>query len=432
MRIGKLLPAIFILLLLCQLPHSWPMWMQSFVSPTITFCAPDTGIMAESWIALAFVAVLLGSMINAGSQVLSGAFNSPKYHEFLRGHLWGLLECMVLLSVLSASIVGLGNFGGANIDTARAYATVIRNTVMVDFGTVMLANTASSLFTNVNPTIRPGGSIIYFSFQVAPMFRPIYDALGMLMQMLVASIVQWYLHDFLLCAAKGVMLTLLVPAGMFLRAYGLKAGGNALIGIALALYFIYPFMIMQIGQAITLHMYNEVQTSPDPLCGTPICCVGLGAAAAPGEPSIPNGDPTKSGTANISTRAILNSPVSLEFSGPNAGINTGSFCVFNTMLPALWEKISGAFDPGKLPGSLALGIASYSLLKWLNLSFIQVALLVPLAVFVQTAGYETVYFMFIISAVLPIFVVFITITMAREIAKVLGTEIDLSALEKLI
>ena len=445
MKAGKLLPALFALLLLCQLPHSWPLWGQAFFTSTIETCAADTAINPYGWVVLSLVAVLMGAMINAGSQVLGGAFNTPKYQEFLHGHLWALLECAVLLSVLAAAIIGLGNFGGHNIDAARAYAVLIRNTVMMDFGAVLMANTASSLFTNVNPTIRPGTlGGIYISFQVAPMFRPIYDALGMLMQMLVTSIVQWYAQDYILCASKGVMLTLLIPAGLFLRAYGLKAGGNALVGIALALYFIYPFMIMQIGQAVTVHMANELQPqsaedrqsqSPSAL-NTPIICFPSAVQynkADSTDVSIPNGDQTKpqSSTPLISAKSIINGPVSLDFSGQKSLVSTGRFCAFNTMLPSLWSTISGSWSNLGL-GSLAFGIGTYALLKWLNISFISVALLVPLVTFVQMAGYETVYFLFIISAILPIFVVFITITMSREIAKVLGTEIDLSALEKLI
>ena len=432
MKAGKLLPAIFALLLLCQLPHSWPLWFQSFATPTIATCAPNT---STGWIVLSLGAILMGIMINAGSQALGGAFNTQKYNEFLHGHLWSLLECAVLLSVLAAAIIGLGNFGGRDIDTARAYAVLIRNTVAMDFGTVMLANTASSLFTNVNPTIRPGTlSGIYISFQVAPMFRPIYDALGMLMQLLITSIVQWYAQDYILCASKGVMLTLLVPAGLFLRAYGLKAAGNALVGIALALYFIYPFMIMQIGQAVTVHMANELQLQSPSLANTPIICIPSAEyTGAADDVPILNGDPTKpqSGTTPISAKAIINGPVSLDFSGQNfpVGLN---FCMFNTMLPQIWSTISSSWSGGLGLGSLAFGIGTYALLKWLNISFLSVALLVPLTMFVQMAAYETVYFLFIISVILPIFVVFITITMAREIAKVLGTEIDLSALEKLI
>jgi hypothetical protein len=216
------------------------------------------------------------------------------------------------------------------------------------------------------------------------------------------------------------MLTLLIPAGLFLRAYGLKAAGNALVGIALALYFIYPFMIIQIGQAVTVHMANELKSQPSSWLScnnAPICCMGIGTTTpAPGETSIQNGD-----QPSVSAKSIIKGNIAI-----------GNFCMFNTMLPSLWGTISSSWSGGLGLGSLAFGIGTYALLKWLNLSFLSIAMLVPLATFVQMAGYETVYFLFIISAVLPIFVVFITITMAREIAKVLGTEIDLSALEKLI
>ena len=42
------------------------------------------------------------------------------------------------------------------------------------------------------------------------------------------------------------------------------------------------------------------------------------------------------------------------------------------------------------------------------------------------------YFVFVVTIIAPIFMIFVTLTLAKEIAKVLGTEIDLSSLEKLI
>ncbi len=415
-----------LLLLPSALPHAW-LWLDSvFSPPSSVSCAENSDNLG--WIGLALMAVLMGMMINAGSQALSGAFDTPKYKEFLHGHFWSMAENAILLCILATATVGLGNFGRDNIDTARAYAVLIRNTVWMDFGSVMAVNLGASLFTNVNPTIRPGALTgIYLSFQVAPMFRPIYDGLGMLMQLLVTSVLQWYAHEFMLCIAKNALLTMLLPAGLFLRSYGLKAGGNALIGVALAIYFVYPFMITQIGQAVSIHMASELSSSASPLCtGKPICCVGAWPSAVPGEPSIPNGpndnlyNPGDALNVHAITQGYLYSPL--------AG---GSYCTFNTFLPALADTVRNTF--GSLgPGTFGAGLGAYALLKFLNISFLTPLLAVPLVTFLQYGVYQMVYVLFIVSVILPIFLVFITITMAKEIAKVLGTEIDLSALEKLI
>ena len=126
----------------------------------------------------------------------------------------------------------------------------------------------------------------------------------------------------------------------------------------------------------------------------------------------------------------------MAFAGSNAGVGTGSFCAFNTVLPNLWEAIGG-MDPYNLVslgtlGAVGISGATYTILKLFNINFVSIALLPPFTTFVLAAVYEAVYFLFIVSVLLPIFTIFITITIAKEIAKVLGTEIDLSSLEKLI
>jgi hypothetical protein len=84
------------------------------------------------------------------------------------------------------------------------------------------------------------------------------------------------------------------------------------------------------------------------------------------------------------------------------------------------------------PTVLVSGAVTYLLAKLLNLQFLAIILAIPVTNFANLAIIQTVYFLFIVSIVMPIFVIFITITFAREVARALGTEIDLSALEKII
>jgi len=53
-------------------------------------------------------------------------------------------------------------------------------------------------------------------------------------------------------------------------------------------------------------------------------------------------------------------------------------------------------------------------------------------IFLFSSIYEVIFFVFVVSLLLPILVLFVCITAAKEITKALGTEIDLSSLEKLI
>ena len=413
-------PVAFLFAALVALPGILGAWLPTealFTTPQAVSCSTGGSI---SWIPLSFVAILLGFVIQAGVWVLSGVLGTAKYQGYMRHGMWGLVECTALLAVLSMSMVGLMEFGVDNINTARAYSVIIRNTVAGNFGMTMLSLVPISFLTNVSPTLRPFSKLpaLAISIQVAPMFKPIYDTLGMLLQLMTVSIVQWMAHEFLLCAVKDSMLTMLLPAGLFLRAYGLRAGGNALIGLALSLYFVYPYMIIQIGQIVTEHVQTDTGARP-------IICVPS-AAAAPGELSIPNSD------SSISVSRVLNGPIWFNF---QRGPTIGTGCAYNTLLGSVYSVFRDSVDNLDIGSGLgAAGITGviYVLAKTHNLQFLSLALLQPLTTLTQMISYETIYFLFIVSIVLPIFTVFICITLAKEIAKVLGTEIDLSALEKII
>jgi hypothetical protein len=110
-----------------------------------------------------------------------------------------------------------------------------------------------------DPTPVPqGASFISVGLQISPMFKPIIDILNLTMQLITTAIGIWGGQAMLLCFTKSSMLAILLPLGFFLRALGVKGGGNTLIGIALAMYFAYPFLITMIGDIITSHIEKEM------------------------------------------------------------------------------------------------------------------------------------------------------------------------------
>jgi hypothetical protein len=374
--------------------------------------------------------------------MFSGVFGQ-RIQDFVKGGLWGFVEGAALLGILAIAMVGLQKYGEENINTARAYAVVIRNTVITDFAMVLGATTLVSFYTNVNPQFKPFGLKLglYLTFQIAPMFRPVFDTLGLMMQLLTTAILEWFAHDFMLCFVKDSMLSLLLPAGLFLRALGLKGGGNALIGIALAFYFAYPFMLVQAGQIITKHVQNEIVPpgmAPGHAWGSscidrPICCIGSATPSSlTDRPYIENGDPSTV-DGRLLVKPLAEGPIRVSLSG--TPVKTGATCIYNTILGRGYSGFSSSISSigtWSLTKTVGVGTATFFIMKLLNLSFLSVFMTMPIVAFTQLAVYETVYFLFIVSIVLPIFNIFITLTLAKEITKVLGTEIDLSSLEKLI
>jgi hypothetical protein len=118
----------------------------------------------------------------------------------------------------------------------------------------------------------------------------------------------------------------------------------------------------------------------------------------------------------------------------DTGVGGRPLCVFSTGLSRTYNTLVhyvdmlGWWSLLAIPGAGVLA----TLAEYFNISFIWTILLPPVTAFAMSAIYEAMFFLFVVSIVLPIFMIFITITVAKEFAKLLGTEMDLSALEKII
>jgi len=400
------------------------------------------------WSGLSLIAIMVGLVWAIIGQVLGGTFGGPKYNEFVKGMIWGSVETAALLGLFTAMFSVLWPFGVANIDKARAYAVLAKNTASFDFGLMLMANMLTGFITNLNTSFKiPGAVFITVGFQVAPMFKPIIDILGVAMQLITTAVALWNAQEFLLCFVKSNMLLILLPAGFFLRGFGLKAGGNALIGIALSTYFIYPLMINMLGQIVTDHLTTEIQTTAGgtdhPWLGcvdNPICCVVPGGAK-PGdlnENFLPNGPNWQSSLSDrISVEKVNQGIFDMKYDNQaQSGAGTANnWCMYNTVFANAYKAIfadkimAGGFWTFA-GGAGAMTVSA--ILKYMNIGWLAVFLMVPISVFTFYTMGDIMYFVFIVTIIAPIFMVFVTLTLAKEIAKVLGTEIDLSSLEKLI
>lgn len=405
----------------------------------------NPGNNPSEWIGISFMALAFGALVLGLAWIFGGLFGAQKYNDFLRIRMWELVETAAILSIFSLAFQILLETGINNIDTARTYAAITRNTIAYDFGLIVMTSTFLSFLTKQSPQLRPNKQLgaFAFSFQLAPAFRPIFDILGNLVQMMAAAIAEWYAHEFLLCFVKNSMLTMLLPLGILLRALGVKGGGNALIGVAIAMYFFYPFMMVKTGELLSGYFENQIVNDPSPLyphpwsngpnClgDRPICCfTGDHSVSDLSVPHIPNGASTLSQQAILHGDMTLTAGLSAAPSDPN-----NAFCVYNTyfarafgIFSAMWQTLGYATPVLAIAGVVGLG----TLLGAAGISSIVMMVLPGVLMISLYAINEVVFFVFIISMVLPIFMVFITITLAKEIAKMLGTEIDLSSLEKLI
>ena len=416
-------------------------------NPALATCSPalnnvDAYNRLIEWVGLSLIALMVGVVWAIIGQVLSGAFSGQKYNEFVKGMLWSGVETAALLGLLTALFVPVWAYGMERLDTAHAYAVLAKNTVSFDFGLMLGANFIAGFITNMNPQFKiPGPAYMTVSLQIAPMFKPVLDILGVTMQLITTAVAMWSAQEFLICFIKTHMLVILLPAGFFLRGFGLKAGGNALIAIALSAFFIYPHMIIMMGETVSGQLQDDINanhvTSNTVLehvwltcTDRPICCLfDATYDKTPGDAYIENGDSGQ----KLSVAKITQGAFNMRYSDAGGG---GKFCMYNTVLANVYratfmDKIMQ--EPGIWTfagGTAAIGTAA--LLKYMNVSWMTTALMVPFVLFSIYAIMEMVYFVFIMTIIVPMFILFVTLTLAKEVAKVLGTEIDISALEKLI
>jgi hypothetical protein len=393
----KIRPALCaILLLACALPTAYAFLsgsnriLQTAVDPT-TYCTGNIfGIDKDGWIALSIIALLMNFAFVSFAYIFGGFFNWPQVTSWTKEFLYSLIVSMLILFLFMAATAGLELAGYNNIDTAQRYSRIIQLTMTRDFMMMTGVTAGVSLIGNQSVFLRPAG-IIGFSFQLSAVFRPIFDALGLLLNVMIASVAEWYTHQFLLCFFKNTLFVLMFPAGLFLRCYGFtKGAGDALIGLAMGFFFIYPLMLNLSAYVISTHF----------------------------------GPPTEMDLANeLNPRSVFSFTPSANLCG------TSRDCSWNT---GLRLQLKGLYDMvGQPQNMMGIGFV-FLLLKYFGASALASSLLPLAAGSVFAAMSVVAYFVVVISIILPIFNIFLTLTFSREVAKYLGTEIDLSAIEKLL
>ncbi|MFA6214127.1 MAG: hypothetical protein WC717_02510 [Candidatus Micrarchaeia archaeon] len=448
-RLSIAAAALLALLMLAGRLH--PALFDSLISPSMALSSCSTALpydeardrLAE-WVGLSLIATMVAVVWAIIGQVLTGAFSGQKYNEFIKAMLWGAVETAALLGLLTALFSTLWTYGNDSLDKASAYAVLAKNTVSFDFGLMLGANFIAGFITNMNPQFKiPGPAYMTVSLQIAPMFKPILDILGVTMQLITTAVLMWSAQEFLLCFIKTNMLVVLLPAGFFLRGFGLKAGGNALIGIALSLFFIYPHMIIMSGEIVSSQMEDDLYTGEgatahvweNTCVNRPICCLKDAQPDDLGDPFIPNGADAASLEGRLSPYKVSHGVFDMRYTDGQSGGSGPNFCIYNTILSNVYkatfmDKIM-KLDVWTFAGGAVI-FTTAKMLRYMNVSWMSTSLMIPLLLFSLYAIIEMVYFVFIMTMMVPLFILFVTLTLAKEIAKVLGTEIDLTALEKII
>ncbi len=322
----------------------------------------DINSFAASMITNSFLAIFIVAMAVALLYIAGNFFSLPNVLAMAKQELNELfitaIIAVFLIGVLSSSTLVQSIFGINLFDEATNYSYKMLYKISSMSGAMIsaniLLNSIYSLFVPIGP-IRMAMTI-----QLGPALRPLIDAVSFSLQFLITTYGEWSVFVFMFCFIQKWFMPFFFPAGLFLRAFPqTRGGGNAILGIAIALSTIYPLMFY-IGSRIYSVQFPE----------------------------------STFGTIEHYFREAV-------------------FAIFGQLSMGGILSLFGAFT---LIYSSPVMISAILLIVYMFLDMMK----------------DLVHLIIIFSILLPVLNIFVTLVFAREVAKMLGTEINISAFAKLI
>jgi len=399
---------IFVLLLLINISSAdtklfgWsiPTFFDRFLSAPVASGVPLPPDM--SWFTLCIIVLLLNAMCGALGVILGGLLG-PKVTAWGKRSLYDTAKSAFIVLFIfagfqlttaswgSSTCKGAVCIGFLQLERAISFAETIRGTITMEFGTLTAATAVLSSFLNITPYFRPAG-IIGISFSFSPAFRPLFDALGILLSLLSVSVGEWYVHGWLLAFIKSRMLGLLLPIGIFLRAWAFPRAGDALIAIAIGFFFMYPFMLNVSSYAIENYLMSEfgtVQTQ---------------------------------GSDGSSFRTFGECVDASRASG------SSFICFFKLGSIGAWhyiKQIATGFNP-------VGGILIFGFVQLITGALPNAIIVAFVALYILALLKVSAFYVLVVSIIIPLFILFVVLTTIKEIAGFLGTQMDFSTFEKLL
>ncbi len=358
----------------------------------------------RSWFNLCMLMLLLQTCIGAVGYILGGMLG-PKVTAWAKQFLYSTAKsCFIVIFIFAgfnittcqgaggSATTGTFCIGLLQMQRAMSFTETIRNTISIEFATMTAATALLSTFLNITPYFRPAG-IIGISFSLSPAFRPLFDALGILLSLLSVAAGEWFVQSWLLGFIRDRMLPLFLPIGLFLRSWAFPRAGDALIAIALGFFFVYPFMLNVSAYAIQRYIVSEY--------GTPYVVQGSNNVMY----------------SNFDACTDASSRSGQSF-----------LCYFKLGTQGAWDSIQG-LTKNITPGG---GLLLFGMVQLLT-GALPNALIVSLLILYTLAMLKvSIFYVLVVSIIIPLFILFIVLTVIKEIAGFLGTQMDFSAFEKLI
>ncbi len=320
-------------------------------------CDPDSdliSLLVPTMLALIVVSFGVAIFYMAGKFL-----DSPPLVAIARGEILELVHTAFIVVfffafILFAGSIVLGDPDGV-FDKAMDYSAIMIHKITKDMFWLSVLNTLLHMLYAA--PLRLGVLYHAIRFNLGGLLKPFVDGVGTMASLLSFALGEWIANINILCFIKKFVPTILLPIGVLFRSFPqTRGGGNALIGLSVALFIVYPLMLYVNYEAYQFH-FGTIES--------------------------------RSNVQEITSVFTLTSGI-------------GGFLV-----GFIWLR--------SITGML------------LGLPF-----LLGLVTTVVDVYADVLYTVFVLSIFLPLLNIFVTLTVARELAKYFGTEINISSFVKLI
>jgi hypothetical protein len=208
---------------------------------------------------------------------------------------------------------------------------------------------------------------------------------------------EWFANLWLLAFIKTRMLSIFLPIGLFLRCYGLDRPADVLISVAIGFFFVYPFMLNINALAMQQYLQSEFGAN-----------IFHSAATGLDYP------------AERLDECVNAQPASGVFAGAGG-------CFWQLQIKGPLKYMASVFKSNTGASIVVLGLAQF-----FTGSIVGSAVISFLIFFILSLLKAVTFYVIVVSVLMPLFNLFITLTVIKELAHFMGTSIDLGAFERLL
>ncbi|MFA6035366.1 MAG: hypothetical protein WC759_00215 [Candidatus Micrarchaeia archaeon] len=357
----------------------------------------------QDWINLAIVAVFLMYMVVALLYMVANGFNMPGLLAWCKNELFQITATVMMLFMLVFALTGVdaATRGMVGQDALDAYQVQPNDYALMKVAQGYMLCQSQLIWSSYNYLIVTTAplAIVYsstlhvrplkmgFSIQPGKFIQPIMDNINIAVSIMQSGAWASKAIYLILAFAQDVMFAVFLPLGVILRSIPFTRGvGGALIAIAIAFYVALPAAVL-INAVVYKEHYGGL-------------CVPNSADVIPARLKALGG-----GTWHYAIDS---------FAQAGGGVATGTFGKMGGALYLMFAVfLGGTLLSGALwlGAGLLVGVLISAMLAWAR---------------------EIVFMVVILTFVGGVVQYMITFTFARELSKILGSDVDLTALLKIL